>query len=49
MIRKTLLVILIAICVQGCIDNPIRVNDINNNSIDTSNMTLIPEGTFMMG
>ena len=49
MFRKTLLVILIAICVQGCLDNPIRVNDITNNSIDTSKMAFIPEGTFMMG
>ena len=49
MIRKTLLVILIAICIQGCLDNPIRISDINNNSIDTSNMAFIEEGSFMMG
>ena len=49
MFRKTLLVILIAICVQGCLDNPIRVNDITNNSIDTSKMAFIKEGPFMMG
>ena len=49
MIRKTLLVILIAICVQGCLDNPVRLNDITNNSIDTSKMAFIKEGPFMMG